>query len=43
VLILIGLRLGLDGVNPIYYDSIKVSRNCLCRYRYRVATDSRLA
>jgi cysteine protease ATG4 len=26
VLILIGLRLGLDGVNPIYYDSIKVSR-----------------
>lgn len=25
VLILVGLRLGLDGVNPIYYDSIKVS------------------
>jgi cysteine protease ATG4 len=25
VLVLIGLRLGLDGVNPIYYDSIKVS------------------
>lgn len=24
VLILVGLRLGLDGVNPIYYDSIKV-------------------
>ena len=24
VLILIGIRLGLDGVNPIYYDSIKV-------------------
>ena len=23
VLILIGIRLGLDGVNPIYYDSIK--------------------
>ena len=25
VLVLVGLRLGLDGVNPIYYDSIKVS------------------
>lgn len=25
VLILIGIRLGLDGVNPIYYDSVKVS------------------
>ena len=25
VLILIGVRLGLDGVNPIYHDSIKVS------------------
>jgi hypothetical protein len=25
VLILIGLRLGLDGVNPIYYETIKVS------------------
>lgn len=25
VLVLIGLRLGIDGVNPIYYDSIKVS------------------
>jgi hypothetical protein len=24
VLVLVGLRLGLDGVNPIYYDSIKV-------------------
>ena len=24
VLILIGIRLGLDGVNPIYYDSVKV-------------------
>ena len=24
VLILVGLRLGLDGVNPIYYESIKV-------------------
>jgi cysteine protease ATG4 len=24
VLVLIGLRLGLDGVNPIYYDTIKV-------------------
>lgn len=26
VLILVGLRLGLEGVNPIYYESIKVSR-----------------
>lgn len=26
VLLLIGLRLGLDGVNPIYHDSIKVCR-----------------
>jgi cysteine protease ATG4 len=25
VLVLIGIRLGLDGVNPVYYDSIKVS------------------
>ena len=25
VLILVGIRLGLDGVNPIYHDSIKVS------------------
>jgi hypothetical protein len=25
VLVLVGLRLGLDGVNPIYHDSIKVS------------------
>lgn len=24
VLILIGIRLGLDGVNPIYYETIKV-------------------
>jgi hypothetical protein len=24
VLVLLGIRLGLDGVNPIYYDTIKV-------------------
>lgn len=24
VLILVGLRLGIDGVNPIYHESIKV-------------------
>lgn len=24
VLVLIGVRLGLEGVNPIYYDTIKV-------------------
>lgn len=33
VLILVGLRLGLDGVNPIYYDSIKVSFNVHGRRR----------
>lgn len=33
VLILVGLRLGLDGVNPIYYDSIKVSSDVLGRRR----------
>ncbi len=25
VLVLVGIRLGLDGVNPIYYNSIKVT------------------
>ena len=25
VLLLLGLRLGIDGVNPIYYDTIKVN------------------
>lgn len=24
VLVLIGVRLGIEGVNPIYYDTIKV-------------------
>jgi cysteine protease ATG4 len=24
VLVLVGIRLGLDGVNPVYYDSVKV-------------------
>ena len=24
VLVLVGIRLGIDGVNPIYYDSVKV-------------------
>lgn len=24
VLVLIGIRLGIDGVNPIYYETIKV-------------------
>lgn len=29
VLVLIGLRLGIDGVNPIYHEAIKVrSRPC---------------
>lgn len=25
VLLLLGIRLGIDGVNPIYYDTIKVT------------------
>ena len=25
VLLLLGIRLGIDGVNPIYYDTIKVN------------------
>ena len=25
VLVLIGTRLGIDGVNPVYYEAIKVS------------------
>ena len=25
VLILVGIRLGIEGVNPIYYESVKVS------------------
>jgi cysteine protease ATG4 len=25
VLVLVGIRLGIEGVNPIYYDTIKVS------------------
>ena len=26
VLVLIGIRLGIDGVNPVYYDGLKVRR-----------------
>ena len=26
VLLLLGIRLGIDGVNPIYYDTIKVKK-----------------
>jgi cysteine protease ATG4 len=26
VLVLVGIRLGIDGVNPIYYESVKVSQ-----------------
>jgi len=32
VLVLLGIRLGLDGVNPIYYDTIKVRLSHLFRY-----------
>ena len=28
MLVLVGLRLGLDGVNPIYYESVKVRLPC---------------
>ena len=28
VLLLLGIRLGIDGVNPIYYDTIKVKKLC---------------
>ena len=28
VLLLIGVRLGIDGVNPIYYETIKVRASC---------------
>jgi hypothetical protein len=30
VLVLVAIRLGLDGVNPIYYDSVKVSALRIC-------------
>jgi cysteine protease ATG4 len=30
VLVLIGIRLGIDGVNPIYYDTIKVMSFVSC-------------
>ena len=26
VVVLIGIQLGMDGINPIYYDTIKVRR-----------------
>ncbi len=32
VLILLGVRLGIDRVNPIYYDTIKVCRSFISRY-----------
>jgi cysteine protease ATG4 len=25
VLLLLGIRLGLDGVNPVYYETVKVT------------------
>lgn len=28
VLVLVGVRLGIQGVNPIYYDALKVSFRC---------------
>ncbi len=33
VLILIGHRLGIDGVNPLYYNFIKVRRSTAARSR----------
>ncbi|EGN97189.1 cysteine protease required for autophagy [Serpula lacrymans var. lacrymans S7.3] len=38
VIVLIGIRLGLDGVNPIYYDTIKVSIRTLRPYRWILMT-----
>lgn len=37
VLVLVGIRLGIDGVNPIYYNSLKVRIFCL--YPSRPLTD----
>ena len=31
VLVLVGIRLGLDGINPIYYGAVKVSTLLLYR------------
>ena len=30
VLVLIGTRLGIDGVNPVYYGAIKASSSLIC-------------
>ncbi len=34
VLVLIGIRLGIQGVNPIYYDAIKVRCKCSLRIHF---------
>jgi cysteine protease ATG4 len=31
VLVLIGVKLGIEGVNPVYYECIKVSGRCCCK------------
>jgi len=40
VLVLVGLRLGLDGVHPSYYDTIKVSLTHLTRSLWLMSADS---
>jgi cysteine protease ATG4 len=36
VLLLIGVRLGIDGVNPIYYETIKVRLPFPSTYHYKL-------
>lgn len=39
VLVLVGIRLGIDGVNPIYYETIKVRNFLPALYRANVDVD----
>jgi cysteine protease ATG4 len=32
VLLLLGIRLGIEGVNPIYYETIKVRFHAACAF-----------
>lgn len=34
VLVLVGIRLGIEGVNPLYYNTIKVRRLPLLAMSY---------
>ena len=31
---LVGIRLGIDGVNPVYYETIKVRNFCAQKFNY---------